>query len=94
MAISSIISEKSLMPISLAFTACAFAFWVAGVSKDVESTAHAVTRIQSERSSVEAELLSQLRSASISINEIERMQAVHNSQMSMVLKMLDRGIER
>jgi len=78
------------MPLSLVLTACAFTFWLAGLSKEVESTAQAVTRIHSERSSIEAELMSQLKSTAISINEIERMQAKHNAQIEVVLKMLER----
>jgi hypothetical protein len=95
------ISEKSLIPISLAITAAFFAFWLAGLSKDIETTASAAARaefkateIGASRASIDAELVGQLRSMAITINEVERMQAVHNTQMTMVLKMLERARAR
>lgn len=95
-----IISEKSLVPISLALTASFFAFWIAGLSKDVESSAQAAARaeksiaeVAGNRSSMDAELLTQIRSQNIDINEIHRMQAVLNTQMAMVLKALERDIK-
>jgi TolA-binding protein len=95
-----IISEKSLVPISLALTASFFAFWISGLSKDVESSASAAARaetkineVYSSRSSMDAELLTQIRSQNVDINEIHRMQAILNTQMTMVLKALERDIK-
>lgn len=92
-----VLSEKSLIPISLSLTACAFAYFVSGLSKDVENTAQAAARAEtrvaefsSMRSSLEAEIITQIKSQNISINEIDRKQAVLNSQMLMLLKILDK----
>lgn len=83
-----VFGHKTLVPVSVIGVVFLSAFWIAGLSKDVEAMASEIVRIKSERSSLEAEIVQQLRSQAITLQELQIQYARSDSKMNTLISII------
>lgn len=81
------LSKSTLIPVSFVVIVVTASFWISGLSKDVEAHANELQRLGSERSSLEAEIINEMRSQAISIQEIELKTVSLDTKLSLLIQM-------
>jgi hypothetical protein len=93
-----IISPKTLIPAGFLFTVIPAIFWIAGLSNKINNQAYAADEmkrqihdIRSNRTSLEIEIMQEIRSSNISTAEMERKIAVMDTKLNMLIDMIKKG---
>lgn len=81
------ITQRTLIPLSLAGAVFGGGFLISGFVKDVEALGANLEQLKTERSSLEAEIITQLQSQAHTLQEIERHTAVLDGKLSLLLKL-------
>lgn len=93
-----VVSPKTLVPLGVIGTMIPVVFWVAGLSNQISNQAQAaeemkkhITEIKQSRTTLEIEIMQEIRSSNISANEMERRIAVLDTKMNMLIEMIKNG---
>lgn len=84
------ISKETLIPVSLVITLGAIIYWAAGIASAVQAQGQELIRIKSERASLEAEIVQQLRSQGIDIQDLRLDSATTKANVALILKLLEK----
>lgn len=93
-----VLTPKTLVPIGILTTVIPIVFWIAGLSNKVENQAQgaieikkSISDIMVSRSSIEIEIMQEVKSLNIANSDIERKIAVLDTKLSMLIDMVKKG---
>jgi hypothetical protein len=81
------ITKSTLIPISAVLIVISATFWVAGLAKDVQASATELVRMRAERTSLEAEIIQEMKSQAITMQQLEIKAALLDSKMNTLIQM-------
>ena len=81
------LTKSTLIPVSFVFIVVSASFWVSGLSKDVQASASEIARMRGERSSMEAEIIQELKSQAITMKQLEIKAVSLDTKLTFLIKL-------
>lgn len=87
---SNVLGPTTLVPLSAIAAVFASAFWISGLAKDVQALGAEVTRLKSNQDTIEAEIIQQLKSQAITLQEVQIQAAKSETKLSTLIALIRR----
>jgi uncharacterized protein YqfA (UPF0365 family) len=81
------LTKSTLIPVSFVFIVVSASFWISGLAKDVQASAEEIVRMRSERTSLEAEIIQEMRSQAITMQQLEIKAALLDTKLTLLVQM-------
>ena len=85
-----IIGPTTLIPLSAVALVFSCAFWLSGLARDTSANASEIKRVESSINTISAEVIQQMRSQLVTMNQIQLQSASTEAKVSVLLKMAER----
>ena len=85
-----IIGPTTLIPLSAVALVFSCAFWLSGLARDTSANAAEIKRVESSINTISAEVIQQMRSQLVTMNQIQLQSASTEAKVSVLLKMAER----
>ena len=80
------LTKSTLIPVSFVCIVVSASFWISGLAKDVQAASNEIARMRSDRGSLEAEIIQEMKNQAITMQQLEIKAALLDSKLTLLLQ--------